>query len=124
VLLGRVLPMGAVDVAGRLFLRTRRKGAVLRPRSSPRAAGGEYPDGFRIPIHTFADRPTNVPAWQAAALMAFDTLIERAMATIDDAARERRLMQATQMLADDVGYILLYTVINSWAFKRSVIFEA
>jgi len=41
----------------------------------------------------------------------------------DDTARERLLVQASEMLAEDVGYIPLYSIINSWASKKSVIFE-
>ena len=62
--------------------------------------------------------------WGGYSNPAFDTLVEQAVTTIDDAARERLLVQATVMLADDVAYIPLYSLINSWASKRSVIFEA
>jgi peptide/nickel transport system substrate-binding protein len=40
----------------------------LRPLAAGLGQPG-YPDGFRITIHTFADRPTHVPAGQAVAQM-------------------------------------------------------
>ncbi len=45
------------------------------------------------------------------------------MSTLDDAAHEKLLVQATEKLAEDVGYIPLYSLINAWASKKSVLFE-
>jgi peptide/nickel transport system substrate-binding protein len=62
--------------------------------------------------------------WGGYSNPTFDALVDKATATIDDPARERLLVQATEILAEDVAYIPLYSLINSWASKRSVIFEA
>nr|WP_282572007.1 ABC transporter substrate-binding protein [Roseomonas acroporae] len=55
---------------------------------------------------------------------ALDALTERAVATLDDPARERLLQQAVQMVADDVAIIPLHELVNSWAMRRGLRYEA
>jgi peptide/nickel transport system substrate-binding protein len=55
---------------------------------------------------------------------ALDTLAERAAATIDDEARERLLQEAVKMVSDDVVMIPLYQLVNSWATRRGLTYEA
>lgn len=54
---------------------------------------------------------------------ALDQLTARAVATIDDEAREMLLRQAVQMAMDDVALTPLYHLINTWAHRRSIHFE-
>ena len=52
-----------------------------------------------------------------------DALTDRALATLDDTARERLLIEAVTKVSDDVAMIPLYQVINLWASRRTVTFE-
>lgn len=53
-----------------------------------------------------------------------DALTEHAMATIDDGAREKLLMQAEKMAMDDVAVIPLYQLENFWATRKGVVYDA
>ncbi len=55
---------------------------------------------------------------------ALDSLTERAMATLDDAARERLLMEAVTMAMGDVAVIPLYQMNNFWVTRRGLTYEA
>ncbi len=52
-----------------------------------------------------------------------DAEIDRALATIDDNAREKLLRQAVQTAFSDVGVIPLYQEINTWASTSKVMYE-
>jgi peptide/nickel transport system substrate-binding protein len=54
---------------------------------------------------------------------AMDAVVERALTTTDDAAREALLREAARMVADDVGVIPLYNLINIWAHRRGLRME-
>jgi len=47
----------------------------------------------------------------------------RALATPDPSAREKMLVQATEMLTDDIGCIPLYQPVNASASRKGVIYE-
>jgi peptide/nickel transport system substrate-binding protein len=47
-----------------------------------------------------------------------DALLERALATVDDAARETLLQDATRLAMEDVGIIPLHIQKNVWATRR------
>jgi peptide/nickel transport system substrate-binding protein len=49
---------------------------------------------------------------------AMDALLERALGTVDDAAREKLLQDATRMAMEDVGIIPLHIQKNVWASRR------
>jgi peptide/nickel transport system substrate-binding protein len=49
-----------------------------------------------------------------------DELIEKALATIDDAARERLLQQASEVAIADYGLIPLYYQVNIWATRKGL----
>jgi peptide/nickel transport system substrate-binding protein len=51
---------------------------------------------------------------------ALDSLIARSLATLDDAAREALLVQATSLAASDVAFIPLYQIINIWALRKGL----
>ena len=55
---------------------------------------------------------------------ALDALIGRALATMDDGAREKLFHQAVAMAMEDVSFIPLYNQINSWAFKKTIHYPA
>jgi peptide/nickel transport system substrate-binding protein len=54
---------------------------------------------------------------------AMDALTDRALATIDDAAREKLLIQAVELASAEVAMIPLHQLINFWASKKTVIYE-
>jgi peptide/nickel transport system substrate-binding protein len=49
-----------------------------------------------------------------------DSLLEQALATVDDARREKLLQEATQVGMSDVGIITLYHQENLWATRKGV----
>jgi peptide/nickel transport system substrate-binding protein len=53
-----------------------------------------------------------------------DALITRAQSTMDDAAREALLIQGQKIVAGDVAAIPLYQIVNFWATRRGVTYEA
>jgi peptide/nickel transport system substrate-binding protein len=53
-----------------------------------------------------------------------DALLERALATVDDAAREKLLQDATRIAIEDVGIIPLHIQKNVWAARRGFIHTA
>ncbi len=53
-----------------------------------------------------------------------DALTARAAATIDDKAREQLLREAVKMAMDDVAIIPLFQLVNIWAVKRGLAYEA
>jgi len=53
-----------------------------------------------------------------------DALTARAAATIDDGTREKLLQQAVKMAMDDVAIIPLFQLVNIWAVKRGLTYEA
>jgi peptide/nickel transport system substrate-binding protein len=55
---------------------------------------------------------------------ALDALTARAAATIDDTARDALLQEATRLAMDDVAIIPLFQLVNSWAMRRGVTYEA
>jgi peptide/nickel transport system substrate-binding protein len=55
---------------------------------------------------------------------AFDALLTRALATVDDAQREALLGQASEMAMNDVGIIPTHYQLNTWAVRRPIKMEA
>jgi peptide/nickel transport system substrate-binding protein len=53
-----------------------------------------------------------------------DAVLEQAMATVDDAKREKLLQQATEIGVGDLGIIPLYHQHNLWAMRRGITYEA
>jgi peptide/nickel transport system substrate-binding protein len=53
-----------------------------------------------------------------------DAMVEQAMGTADDGARERMLQQATRIAMEDVGFIPLHTQKNIWAMKPGLAYTA
>ena len=53
-----------------------------------------------------------------------DALTERAVATLDDGARVKLLQQAVKMAMDDLAFIPLFQLVNLWALKRGLAYDA
>jgi peptide/nickel transport system substrate-binding protein len=53
-----------------------------------------------------------------------DTLLEQALATVDDPKREKLLQQATEIGVGNLGIIPLYHQHNLWAARRGIVYEA
>jgi peptide/nickel transport system substrate-binding protein len=53
-----------------------------------------------------------------------DSLAGRALATVNDAERERLLVQAARMALEDVAFIPIYQFQNIWASRRGLRFDA
>lgn len=51
---------------------------------------------------------------------ALDALTDRATATLDDAAREDLLRQATRMAMEDVAFLPMFQLVNQWALRRGL----
>ena len=48
---------------------------------------------------------------------AYDGVLERALTTVDDEAREQLMQEATRIAARDIGWIPLHTQKNTWAMR-------
>jgi peptide/nickel transport system substrate-binding protein len=53
-----------------------------------------------------------------------DAVLDQALATVDDAKRERLLQQATEIAMADLGIITLYHQVNLWATRKGVTYTA
>lgn len=53
-----------------------------------------------------------------------DTLVQKAMATLDDDAREALLIEAVEMVDADQAFIPLFMLINNWATRDTVTIDA
>jgi peptide/nickel transport system substrate-binding protein len=53
-----------------------------------------------------------------------DALTDRAVATLDDNEREKLLQQAVKMAMDDLAFIPLHQLVNVWALKRNLNYDA
>jgi peptide/nickel transport system substrate-binding protein len=53
-----------------------------------------------------------------------DAVLDQALATVDDAKRERLLQQATEIGIGDLGILPLYHQHNLWAARRGITYEA
>ena len=49
-----------------------------------------------------------------------DTLVEDALATVDDAQREKMLQKATEIAINDLGIIPLHYQVNTWATRKGL----
>ena len=53
-----------------------------------------------------------------------DTVLDQALATVNDARREKLLQQATEIGVGDLGILPLYHQHNLWAARRGITYEA
>ena len=52
-----------------------------------------------------------------------DKLVQQALATVDDAKREKLLQQATQIAIEDLGIIPLHYQVNVWATRKGLAYK-
>jgi peptide/nickel transport system substrate-binding protein len=52
-----------------------------------------------------------------------DKLVAQALATVDDAKREKILQQATELAIGDLGIIPLHYQVNTWATKKGLAYR-
>lgn len=62
--------------------------------------------------------------WGGYSNPTLDALLDRANATMDDAAREKLLIDAQKIVAEDVAGITLYRLMNYWVTRAGVVYEA
>jgi peptide/nickel transport system substrate-binding protein len=62
--------------------------------------------------------------WSRYSNPALDSLTGRALATVDDAERERLLVQASRMALEDVAFIPIYQFQNFWASRKGIRYDA
>jgi peptide/nickel transport system substrate-binding protein len=55
---------------------------------------------------------------------AFDRLLDQALATLDDRAREAIVAQAQRLLIDDLAVIPLYHQVNTWGMRAAIAYRA
>jgi peptide/nickel transport system substrate-binding protein len=53
-----------------------------------------------------------------------DTVISQALATVEDAGREKLLQEATEIAIGDLGIIPLYHQVNVWAVRKGLAYKA
>ncbi|HEX3169010.1 MAG TPA: ABC transporter substrate-binding protein, partial [Burkholderiales bacterium] len=53
-----------------------------------------------------------------------DALLEQALATVDDAKREKLLQQATELGVGDLGIIPLHHQVNLWGTRKGTVYTA
>ena len=51
-----------------------------------------------------------------------DALLEQALATVDDAKREKLLQQATELAIGDLGIIALHHQVNLWGTRKGIVY--
>jgi peptide/nickel transport system substrate-binding protein len=62
--------------------------------------------------------------WSGYSNPALDALTNRAMATVDDGAREKLLIEAVAMTAKDVPFMPIYQFQSIWAARDGITYEA
>jgi peptide/nickel transport system substrate-binding protein len=53
-----------------------------------------------------------------------DAVLTKALATVDDAAREKLLAEASEIGIGDLGIIPLHYQINAWGMKKGLTYTA
>jgi len=89
------------------------------------SASGEASSPLRALVGTF-DRERGLGAANRGRYSnpEMDRVLDEAMRTMDDAARERLLQQATRIAMDDLGIIPIHIQKNIWALRRGFTMEA
>jgi peptide/nickel transport system substrate-binding protein len=89
------------------------------------SASGEASSPLRSLVATF-DRERGLGASNRGRFSnpEMDRVLDEAMRTMDDSARERLLQQATRIAMEDVGIIPIHIQKNIWALRRGFTMEA
>jgi peptide/nickel transport system substrate-binding protein len=85
---------------------------------------GSNPDGSH-PLRNIIGTVSRERGWGASNRGRYsnpqiDALLERSLAELDNAARERMLIDAQRMAAEDVAVIPLHIQTNIWAMRRTL----
>jgi len=86
---------------------------------------GEASSPLKSLLHTY-DRDKGMGASNRGRYSnpAVDKLIGEALASVDDAKRQRLLAQATELAIEDVGIIPLHYQVNTWAMRKGFSYTA
>jgi peptide/nickel transport system substrate-binding protein len=89
------------------------------------AGTGEASSPLKSLLHTYdADRGFGASNRGRYSNAEVDALVEEALATVDESARQDLLAKATEIAIADVGIIPLHYQISSWAARKGVNFNA
>ena len=85
------------------------------------ASTGEASSPLRSHLTTFnAAKGMGTFAWGRYSNARVDQLLEQALATVDDAKREKLLQDAIRIAMTDLGMIAIHHQINTWATRKGV----
>ena len=89
------------------------------------AGTGEASSPLKALLHTY-DKSKGMGATNRGRYSnpKLDELIETALATVDDAKREKLLQQATELAMTDYGIIPLHYQVNTWAARKGLKYTA
>ena len=87
------------------------------------ASTGESSSALRPLLATYApDKGLGSFNWGRYSNPAMDEVLAKAMATIDDKARESLLQKAATLALKDIGLVPLHHQINTWATRKGVVY--
>ena len=134
---GLAIPAGGVLAEGFFGSSPKLKADAMDPDGAKKLlTEAGYPNGFGLTIHGPNDRyPNDEKVLQAVgpgrggsnrgrySNPKVDELTNQALATVDDAKRDKLLQEATEVAMADVGLIPLHYQINVWATRKGLTYK-